>query len=197
MRARFARTPEWMMCRKKTLALYLSTGVIASVMIQQTANATDPALFSNLSTAGQSSALFTINGQPNPDPGTSGEITGGGDDYNTGYNIIRITGLSFYGGQTDAYQMNYGLQVNFYSTAGVRVASIPNVSVKDTFGIGLHTIDPNDFHLNGLSYIPVYGSGYIVFSPNYFTLTNYNSTTGITTTYPEPGEQSDVFRPDR
>jgi prepilin-type N-terminal cleavage/methylation domain-containing protein/prepilin-type processing-associated H-X9-DG protein len=133
----------------------------------------DPALYSSTTTA--PSSLFTINGQPNPssNPAESGG-EGNGDDFNTGYRVINVTGFSFYGGQTDANQSNYAVSLSFYTTTGLRISSI-NVSASDTYGIGWHTINPSDFYQNGSNYLQVTGAGYVVFQPYYFSIVNANT----------------------
>ncbi len=138
----------------------------------------DPALYS--STSGATTSLFTINGQPNPssNPNESGG-EGGGDDFNTGYYAINLSGLTFYGGDTDPNQINYGLQISVFTLSGVRVASF-HPSPSEVYGIGWHTLSAQDFNTNNgrFNYTTIPGAGYIVFQPYYETIVNGN--TGVT-----------------
>ncbi len=132
-------------------------------------------------TAGATASLFPFVGN-NPYDGTTGG-TGYGDDYNTGYNVVLMTGFSFYGGDTDPNQTNYGLQISFFTLTGVRVATI-YPSASEVYGIGLHTLSAGDLTQNGAPYVPITGAGYVVFQPYYFTLASVIN--GVQTNYPPP-----------
>jgi prepilin-type N-terminal cleavage/methylation domain-containing protein/prepilin-type processing-associated H-X9-DG protein len=129
-----------------------------------------------LYTSGQQDAAHT-----NFAYGSSDGLTGYGDDYSTSYATVDLTGFSFYGGTTVAGEY---VAIEFYNTAGVRVATI-SPDPSEVSGIGYHTLAASDFYQNGMSYLPITPSGYVVITPQ--VLNVYNANTGTTTQVPPAG----------